>query len=320
MSAVTFAYMTSRKDCRFEWWADSLKRELGGSFGDHQIIVVDFWSQPMVKDGWKLSDVVARTRYFMQHCDAPNLLVTAPKPNVWQGQYRLPKDNWFAACNARNTAFILCQNDYIVFSDDLSVILPGWWKTILEDTRPNTIVCGAYQKVNKLVVENGNVVSFEDSPHGHDNRERHLEGRPPGPFECGGNWMFGCSFAMPIEAALAVNGYDENCGSLSFEDVIFGVRLMNAGYQFVYDPRMKTLESEELHAQGPVMKRTDKGQSPKDKSHAILSMAMHSKWAPNYFGEGGLRAVRERVLDGADLPMQQVPQHDWWDGQPVAEF
>lgn len=318
MSAATFVYSTSRKNCHFEWWADSLKRELGGSFGDHQIIVVDFWSQPMPQDEWKVSDALARAQYFTKRCDAKNLRITPPKPTVWQGQFRLTKDNWFAACNARNTAFLLCENEYIVFSDDLSVIIPGWWKAILQTAGPKTIVCGAYQKVKELQVEKGEVISYDTFDEGWDGRE--IVVKKGGPSECKGNWMFGCSFAMPLEAALVVNGYDENCGSLSFEDVIFGVRLENAGYRFIYDTRMKTLESEELHHFGPAMLRKDKGERPNDKSHAILAHAQASKYAPNYFGEGGLRARRLEVLAGAPLPHILLPEHDWFDGQPVREF
>lgn len=133
--------------------------------------------------------------------------------------------------------------------------------------------------------------------------------------------MFGCSVAMPVDAILAINGFDEDCCLLGGEDYIAGLMLEKAGYRFIYDPRMMTLESEEAHHDGSGMPRFDKGKSPNDKSHAILNMVLGGRHvAPNYFGEGGLRALRQRILNGESFPICQVPQHDWYDGQPLSEL
>lgn len=50
----------------------------------------------------------------------------------------------------------------------------------------------------------------------------------------------------------------------------------------------------------------------------VLKWGRHK--APNYYGEGGLRAVRNRVLNGEPFPIIQVPDADWFDGQLLKEI
>lgn len=316
--STTLAYFTSRKECHFDWWVDSLKREIGDLVTSVQILVVDHWSQSM--DDWTEESAELRRmdlETIATLAGFQDIHVLPPKPNVYQGKYRLCKDHWWAACIARNTAIALAKHDYIVFCDDLSIIVPGWWAAIMGSRSPQKILCGAYQKVKKLQVENGKIISCDPYDGGRDHRMG-LANRDPYP--CEGGWLYGASFAAPTEALLAVNGFDENAASLSSEDYLLGIRLANAGYQLLYDRRMMTIESEEGHHSGPVIKRRDKGVSPNDKSHAILNMARGSKWAPNYFGEGGLRALRQHMLAGGEFPIMQIPEADWFDGQKVSEF
>lgn len=271
-------------------------------------------------DGWTEEDVKKRIldlRTIAVMAGFTDLKIVPPKPNVWQGTFRLTKDHWWAACIARNTAIALAKHDYIVFCDDLSVILSGWWDAIQASRKPDRIICGAYQKVKQLVVEEGKVISYEGFVAGRDHRMSYVKYVP---FPCDGGWLYGASFAAPTEALLMVNGFDENAASLSSEDYLLGIRLVNAGYKLFYDTRMMTFESEEGHHSGPAIKRKDKGISPDDKSHAILNAAKGSKYAPNYFGPGGLRALREHMLAGGEFPIMQIPTHDWFDGQPVSEF
>lgn len=302
---LTLAYMTGRKDSKIDWFWDSLKRQ---GIPD-RVVIVDRHFEKDHPTFWKSMD--------LSGCEVVH---TAPKPTVWQGKHRLTKEEYFAAANARNTAICYALDGHIAFVDDLSVLLPGWLDCVRQSMAENYIALGAYKKVKKLVVENGEVKSFEEFPGGVDSRLRSATGDQT---SCGGSWLFGCSFAMPVEAYLSVNGSDENCDStgLGSEDYCLGIRIGNTNkYSFRYDRRMMTYESEEHHHIEAPLKRMDKGVSPNDKSHAILNAVMGSTWAPNYFGDGGLRALREKILNGEDFPVTQIPAHDWYDKQPLSEL
>lgn len=299
---LTIAYMTCRREPKLEWFLDSLRRECadGLSPSGLKIVIVSFY--PITVPDHDFAEVVC----------------VPPKPTVWQGEHRLTQRNYFAPANARNTAICYAPDGWIAFVDDLSVLLPGWLAAVREAMQGDRIILGAYKKMKKLVVENGDVKSFQEFDAGIDSRWG--AGSDAGPVTASGSWLFGCSFAAPVEALLRVNGLDENCDSCGGEDYCLGIRLGNAGYEFKYDRRMLTYESEELHYFGQPFIRLDKGKSPKDKSHALLDMAMKSKFAPNYFGEGGLRALREKILHGEPFPICQIPQHDFFDGQPLSEM
>jgi hypothetical protein len=126
--------------------------------------------------------------------------------------------------------------------------------------------------------------------------------------------------AAPIQSYLSINGWDENCDGMGYEDVVTGALLENAGWHFIYDPSMLTWESHECHEVDIPMKRIDKGISPKDKSHAILASTRMRKWSPNYFGAEGISGLRQKVLQGEPFPIGQIPEHDWFDKQPLIEM
>lgn len=307
---LTIAYLTNRLDPKIEWFFDSLQRETGGNGSGWSLVVVDF-----------------------NHADRPSDFITIPdvdhvppKPTVWQGPHRLTKDNYFAAANARNTALCLASDGWIVFVDDLSVLMPGWLAAVREAMAKGYVACGAYRKVKNLVVEAGKAVSFEHHAAGVDHRWNY--GRDDKPVKCGGNWAYGCSLALPVDLALSVGGYPEAlCDGCGYEDTVFGLMLENAGATFRYDRRMLTLESEEHHhLPGQFFKRDDpcKGDpnaSPRDdQSHAMLNYARANRYHPNYFGAEGIRGLRQRVLAGEDFPVMQIPEHRWFDGKPLAEL
>jgi hypothetical protein len=311
MSHLTIAYFTSRKQPMIEWFFGSLERETGGDYSGIGLVIVDFYAFDRFGEGDR--DKLPEFDSYLAKFNGP-IRYTKPKSTVWQGKHRRTKVDWFAAANARNTAICLAPDGWIAFVDDLSVLLPGWLTRVREAMKgpQNRITCGAYRKVRDLVVKDGEVISYTDNPPGNDNRLAHVKG--DGPHECGSNWLYGCSLAAPVEAFLVINGFPEAlCDGMGFEDVIAGIMLGKKGYSFVYDPRMMTFESEELHAQLPVMKRSDYGVSPNDKSHAILNIAVTGDgWHPNYFGEEGIRGLRQRVLAGEPFPICGVPEHEWY--------
>jgi hypothetical protein len=299
---LTIAYCTSRKDPKIEWFVDSLIREVEHSPTlDIKIIVVD------LLHGERELPALSKLGHNCRHVPV--------KPNVWQGKNRLASSDWFAAANSRNTALCLAPDGYITFVDDLSVLLPGWLDRVKAAMDGNYIVCGKYQKVKDLVVENGEVKSFTDFEAGHDNREKFAKS-PLQPCADGG-WLFGCSCAMPVEALLTIGGWTEFVDGMGSEDYLTGLTLQNAGFKLFYDSKMMTYESEELHHVEPALKRTDKGISPDDKSHRALNIVQSgTKFFDNYV-QGGMRTIREKVLKGDPFPLILQPRHDWFDGQKI---
>lgn len=301
----TIVYTTNRKDNKFDWFADSLCNQI--ETGDIiRVIRVDLHAERLSREV-KFNGV-----------SGIEFITTPPKPNVWNGKYRLTSQDYFAAASARNTGLCLAPDGQICYVDDLSVLLPTWLKSVRESMFGNYAVFGAYKKVKDLVVEKGIVKSFSEFHQGIDSRWNQVRQDLT---SVGGSWLFGCSVSMPVNSLLDVNGWDEACDSCGSEDYCTGIRIGNLNkYSFIYDRRMLTYESEEMHGVESPMKRIDKGKSPNDKSHSLLRRAESSSFSPNYFGEGGIRALRDKILVGEDFPITQIPEHDFWDGQPLREM
>jgi len=302
--SLTLAYITSRKNSRFEeWFLPSLARQVVQ--GCLRIIKIDRHAKALDQ--------------FQYLFDGTFLVgVQPPKPSVWSGEHRLTSQDWFSAASYRNTALCLCATTHIAYVDDLTVLGPQWWQAAKEAARlDDTITCGLYQKVRNLVVENGSAVSYEQPASGIDNRMQ-IAKEEAGP--CNGGWLYGCSLVAPVEALLAVDGWWEACDSIGSEDYCTGIVLENAGYKLRYDKRLFTLESEEAHFEEPPMRRSDFGVSPLDKSHALLNIALQSRTFDNGFGPGGIRELRERVLAGGAFPIAQNPQHEFFTGKLLREL
>ena len=331
MKRVTVCYTTARKEPHFEWFAWSLARELRNTPGiEVDLLVVDFYAEPQRDDeGWDEHDVEKRFSMLLSTLLAiPEIHKPAlrsfkhvpPKPNVWQGPYRETKENWFAVSNTRNTAICHCKTDWIAFVDDLSTLVSGWLAEVATAMDSNWIVCGAYEKVERLKVNADGGRSYEEFIHGKDNRWP--SGSDTATTPCHGGNMYGCSLVAPIGAFLSVNGYDERCCGLGFEDVITGHIIERRRWRFGYSRRMKTLEDNSAHFVGPGMKKSDYGVSPADKSHKILDIARSSEgWCPNDFTpHADLKAMREHILNGGLFPEPQYGQKEWFTGTPLTEL
>ena len=304
---LTLAYVTFRPNPKLEWWMDSLR---------WQADEIGAW--PLIKRIIIVSPHLTRGRWDVDCMFVP------PCPGVWQGPHRLTKADFFDVANARNTAIALAPTSHIVFSDDLSVLMPGWLQQVVDalnsEDLSRKIVCGAYRKVNKLEVEDGYVRGFHPHLPGIDHRTQIYTGSDPTP--CRGQWAFGCSLMAPVEALLSVNGYDQDTASLGYEDVVLGQMLEKRGYEFVFAPRMMTYESEELHhdPSNPRYLRWDPGVSPNDMSHRMLQMLKDGRnWAPNYY-PWPLREMRRRILAGEPFPIVQNPQHHWFTGHKLQDL
>lgn len=315
---LTIAYLTNRKEPMIGWFFDSLHLQTEGDYTGIKLVVVDFYAQAC--DGWTETDIVERKKEFSALSKCAFIHVP-PKPSVWQGAFRRAKINYFAAANTRNTAFCLAPDGYLVFVDDLSVLLPGWLTEVRARMVERKVACGAYDKVLNLKVEAGEVKDFQFHPPGRDTRRDQVPNEEP--FRCGGGWAFGCSIAIPTDALVTTNGFDEDCDSMGFEDVICGIMLERNGYELVYCPRMKTLESEERHfIEKPFARIIKKMKAPSnypDSSHAILDWVMTGKriTAPNF---QNMVETRCQVLAGEPFPLIQCPEHHWPDSQLICEM
>jgi hypothetical protein len=303
--------MTNRIEPKFEWFVDSFLREcISQNFFDYQLIFIDsrLWYDGEARRN-RLSGIVAgRCKY--EH--------VPPKPNIWQGPDRLTTQDYFAASNARNTGALMAKGDYIVFVDDLSVLLPRWLEQVLHAKQHGYCVAGAYKKVKNLNISNGTVLSFDEFAQGVDSRWRIGSDRGIVPIDAGG--LFGCSHGVPMFFVCQTNGFDEVCDGLGSEDYDFGIRLGKAGCKIFYNRNMVTYESEELHYQLPVAKRIIKKVGNTDQSHILLQRVLQEPRITtigNYYHFGELR---QKILQGEEFPKILEPKHHWPDGQPLSEM
>lgn len=305
---LTIAYGTSRKEPQLGWFLQSLVNQLKELNETVGVVIVSYDAHTQRQD------------LPMKHVHMEPYIITRPKPCVWQGQHRLTHVNWFAASNTRNTALCLAPDGYIAYVDDLSVLCPGWLLNVKQSLGFNGITLGTYRKVKNLVVEKGEIKSWDKEwTGGQDSRRNH--GSKDGSVSCNGDMLFGCSLVGPVEAFLSVNGWPEDlCDGLSSEDYCMGIVMENAGWKFRYNLNMMTLESEEHHHIEPPFKRSDYGVSPNDKSHAALNIARSSKYFPNSFGPGGIQELRRKALAGEPWPIPTAPDREWWSGKLLSEL
>lgn len=293
MKSLTICYCTARKQPHFEWFFDSLKRELGDAYSKTPKIIVDLYAKE-------------------RNDQAPSVLHVEPKPNVWSGPHRLTKEDWWSKSAYLNTAICMCQTDWIAFIDDRSVILPGWLKAVQRAMHHGYAVCGSYEKVDNLTVNNG-VIHYKPHPDGKD----HRKGNPKGPVKAHGSWWFGCNNACPLEWALQINGYDETCDGCSAEDVFFGFMLQNNGLPLMYDMSMKIIEDRTAGQLSGGFKRSDKGISPNDKSHKLVELLANRKRTMHQWD---LRKVREQWQRTGEWPIPTGPDRDFYDGQLLKDM
>ncbi|MBX4215887.1 hypothetical protein KW797_02985 [Candidatus Parcubacteria bacterium] len=329
----TLAYLTSRKDCLWPWWIESLLKQANGDYSWFEVVVVDFYAEGhKPEDGWTEADALLRCAEFFRHVPSGlRFRHVAPMWGVWQGPHRLTKDNWFAKADYLNAAVCLAEGTMLANSDDLSVLMPGWLNAVREASAWHGVTVGAYRKVRKLEVEDGAVKSYEDHPHGHDNRWK--RGSDNGPVSCPPNWMYGY-FVAPLEAILKANGWPRYSNSMAYEDTNMGEVLGHQGLPFRYDRRMLAWESEEHHGKEGNMRRADpyRGDAaakPRDdKSHALKAMAEDPKrtgWPENDFthdstGNLSLRQLRAKIQGGLAMPVLTRPTHEPFTGHALPVF
>ena len=318
---ITFAYFTCRKDPKIEWFFNSLNRELNGDWSNVKILIIDYHSQYNFEERELL--LVSPYRKFTE-----NIFLTHPKPTAWQGKWKTTTQHeYFAASNARNTAFLLCDTEYIVCVDDLSVMKPGYFKVIEEGYKNKEVLLGAYAKVNDLTVSEEGEILFDNKSTKLDSRFNNsvLKGNKT---RVSGSWLFGCSFAMPLELAFKIDGFDEACDGQGAEDYDFGIRLNRVTTDIFYCKEMFTYESDELHFVDTLsFKRDSKILSeetlmPSQKGimsdHAMLNYLLKQNTTPFPFLKNNLTSLKEEMKQRSFVfPIREI---DWRTGKLISEL
>lgn len=312
--SICFTYITSRRDCRIEWWFESLARIISLPA---QVIVVDAYAE----EPGRRDEVLEKFAkgfvgpLHIEHVEKGNVpgkffSHVLPKPTIWQGKHRITKEDWWAKSSGQNTSVCLCREPWICMTDDRSVLMPGYFECLVDAMRSGYAVVGTYEKHANMKVENGVIVDPGETL-GVDHRPQFDHPTPTH------DW-YGGHFALPLEWCLQVNGWSEDvCDSLGLEDAMFGVTLRNSGLPMCYDARMKIIEDRTPGEIDGALKRADKGVSPNDKSHKIVEIFRDKNSSQNSFD---IRNLRDRVLNGEPFPAPSASHLDWYDGQPISEM
>lgn len=214
---ISFIYSTMRTDPKFEWFIDSLynqANEINFDIKNIQIIIVDY----------ELQYNDARINMFKNIINNRfEYIHVPPKPCSYQGLHKLTKQNYFCASIARNTGVVYTKFSYLAFIDDLSVMGNHSFKHIVNCAKQNIVCAFAYRKVYDLIVENGYIYNRRETEDGMDHREKQMFENQNDIKKISGYQLYGYA-ASPLEIILKVNGYDEICNSIGYEDFHYGVR------------------------------------------------------------------------------------------------
>ena len=309
-------YITNRPDPLFAWFLDSLVLDAPAEdLAQTQLVVVDHEAKNKGRKEW-----------FEAHENLAKFgdVVHVPvKPNVWTGAHRLTPVDYFAASNFRNTGLLYASADHVTFVDDLSYIVPGWWNHVKLSKEDQAVYLGTYEKHRHMCVKDGKLLGSERYEGGVDTRRANLSLSNTKPFPCAGSWMYGCSVSGPTKAWMDINGYDEDCDSMGSEDYICGMMLELEKWPIKFCPAMMTIESEEYHHISTPVLRIIKPSGYRDASWTLLDQVRSGERRRGafYCAESmTLAERRDRVLQGLPLPITQIPEHDWRDGQPLSEM
>jgi glycosyltransferase involved in cell wall biosynthesis len=315
-------YVTQRAEPRFDWFADSLARQLRDG-NDIEVIFVDGLHSRQRRS--ELDRVVAG-RFAFRH--------VAPKPSPYNGPHRLTGRDYWAASSARNTGIVYSTGSYIVFIDDSSVAGPHWLAEVRKAASEGYVVTGAYERRWEMDVEDGRMHGGRIEAGG-DSRW-HL-GDDAQAVEVVGGQFYTTSCGAPRESFLAVNGFDELCDVIGGEDCQLGIRLEWSGSAVYYSRRMLVIESEDLAMQGDMPLRLDKltdeqfymqrlfdfGVTKRstdgrcDNSHLIFDIL---------YGTRSIRSIGNYYdlaeLNEANLleTIERFPHYHWFDQQPLGEM
>lgn len=317
MKGISFIYITNRRQPMLEWFTDGLVKQVQLQQGmpPYQLIIISYFPDAITWRG--ISN--------FSNVSMPELL-----PSIWQGEYRKTGKDYFSASVARNTGIVYANYDYLVFIDDTSVISQSWLQSVLRGYTDEHLILGAYEKHKNMVVEYGQLISSE--PLHKDSR---IVLCKAGRIACNARLLFGCSFALPLENALQVNGFDEMQSVTGGEDSSFGIRLQRTGIGCYYDRDMLTIESEDHAANDVVFVRMDPlltkeqymntlnkyniqkskfgDNTRRDATHLMLDILDQTDQYTALWNFFSLRELREKIKKGEMITIDDMMYPEtWW--------
>lgn len=211
MVKVTVVLVTKRSRPHFEWALESLKRQ---TFKDFEYIIVDglYGDRKEV-----VIDIVKKLDITFPVLHIPD------KSSRWRG--KRPAIN-----NARNTALVFANGQYIVHHDDCCKMYDDWlerhvtWLDKGYMVAGNWIGCQSMDKNGKGVI----------GKSGLEYRSTIIKS----PQVVTGGWLYGANMSFSVKTALDINGFDEDLdGEMGQDDISFGIRAERKGYKVMYDPK-----------------------------------------------------------------------------------
>ena len=162
-----------------------------------------------------------------------NVKYMKSKPWHWKSNRQLG--------NARNTGFIHCEGELVVFLDDYSWVEPNFLATHWDLYKyRNRAVIGVVQAVEP---EHGKVSSKENLKAVENDRDERWKSIHPQheKDDCNAGWFWTFNASAPLKSIVRVNGYDERYDCAGEDDVDLGLRLARIGVKFLYtsDPKIK---------------------------------------------------------------------------------
>jgi glycosyltransferase involved in cell wall biosynthesis len=238
---------TGRGNAALEIMAACLERQ---TVRDFEWIIVDRIVTQRPKDFYK--DLQAHTSF--------PIVPIEPKWSIYH-EHNMP-----AIANARNSGLIMARGDFVVWIDDNMWFKPDYLARHLyahsfANGRPyylvgitwpftdwNTIETLAQKEPYDVAGNFCRTCNWEENKAAgrlHDDHRMFMRytrpdgGKPvsEGPYELiKGSWCFSGNLSVPLQLALDVNGFDEECdGAPEGEDVDFGLRLDNLGCMGLFD-------------------------------------------------------------------------------------
>lgn len=336
--SITFVHLTGRKDPKWEWYADAIcNQATPEELRSWQFVFVDriLWAlapqsspvnesevafaDPFYHNAERRAELARIVNGRFRYSHIPTL------PNVYQGPFRKTTKDFFFAGVARNTGIIAARHPYVMFCDDLALPSPQWLSQVRHAAANKYLLAGMYAKRLKMVVEHGILASSEDYPGGIDSRMPH--GSDGGIVPWSGAGLFGCSFGVPLENLLAVDGCGYEVAAQGADDYDLGFRLERTGLTVYLNKNCFTTESEEAHHLDEVLPRESKLVSPEalppgydgnpmsDHVHLNRLRREIDRTLPLY--PMGLRAIRDSFLATGMVPIPKGPEDDWRTGEPL---
>lgn len=289
---LSICTITARAEPHYEWLLEALARQ--ARHGDViEIVVIDFHD----RDARQLLPNPERVQGLHQ------IQVSPPKPNPWQGPYRVTSRDLHAIANARNTAFCLATHPYVAFLDDRVRPGPCWLATIRDAAERDIAICGPYDRDELRIrrVRDGRSILNGYVRQG-----------------CPGIWFYGGNFALPLAWALAINGCEEGSDPVGRQDRVMGSMLVNAGKRITFHPGLSVLMDRKLRQEHP-FPRINKGAGPGDKASELMRRfcsRTRTEFTPD------LALIRAAVQRGEPFPLHTAKPTDldWYDSQPIGEM